>query len=151
MQMQSLSGGCRWRGLVRRHAPPRSILRAAAQAHLLQSRLGFAPRSAQRSSANQLGAKPHNSRLIDFEHHHHDGQLQAYWLRRLRSVKPDGFAYLAVSACRAIPLSTPRGRGYQSSRAFFAVELRYTQRRDELPARTLPPVACKSLFLPPRI
>src|SRR5260370_33296900 len=56
-----------------------------------------------------------------------------------------------VSACRAMPLSALRGRAYQSSRAFFAVELRYTQRRHELPARTLPLAACKSLFLPPRI
>jgi len=97
--MQSLSGGCRWRGLVRCHSPTRSILRATAQAHLLQSCLGFAPRSAQRSSANQLGAKSHNSRLIDFEHHHH-----VQWLRRLRvSVKPDGCGYLSArGSCRCL-------------------------------------------------
>jgi hypothetical protein len=38
----------------------------------LRCRLGYAPRTAQRS-ADQLGARPRNSRLIDFEQQHSNG------------------------------------------------------------------------------
>ena len=68
-ELRCFEDDCRWPWLLvsRRFRPTRSILRATAQAHLLQSSLGYAPRPPRRTSANQHRVEQFNSRRLDFE------------------------------------------------------------------------------------